>query len=35
MSKINTKERKKQNKVNEAKTVGKINYEPILTQLAL
>ena len=34
MSKINSKE-KKQNKVNEAKTVENIKYESILSQLVL
>ena len=34
MSKINTKE-KNQNKFNETKTIEKIKYEPILSQLVL
>ena len=35
MSKINTKGNKNQNKVNEAKTVENIKYEPVLSQLVL
>ena len=35
MSKTNTKETTNNNKVNEAKTVENIKYEPIISQLVL